>query len=208
MKTSKDFTPISIVLIVVLLLVVGCISFYLGKNSSSYKDIAVVTNNPNINTQQLPSSNKLFDFFDTFTADKNTGTPSIQFMYPEQHLILLSYPTSQETGSYAVYDYKNDLLYKGIGHTDYGSQNYPVAFLGVDKLLMFANCSDADDICSRFTVQDFNNKIIKTLMTDVPIHEVYPKYGKVITIDTNTKDSGRFNLNTETLELTPWHLPQ
>lgn len=211
MKTNKGFTPISIVLIVILLLVVGCISFYLGKNSSSYKDIAVVTNNPNINTQQLPSSNKLFDFFDALTVeDQNAASEKIEFVYPKERLILLSYGTSSESGAFAVYDYKNDILYKNIGNSSIGDTSVPEAFVGTDKLLMW-NFGEGDGsgiTKGDLTIQDFNNKIIKTLMKNTPIHEVYSKYGKVITIDTNTKDSGRYNLNTETLELTPWHLPQ
>lgn len=150
-------------------------------------------------------SNKLFDFIDTFTMDKDMSTPRTEYMYPEEHLILLSYPTSQESRAFAVYDYKNDILYKNIGYSGMGGSSIPMAFVGEDKLLMF-NLGE-EQIKGTLTIQDFNNKIIKTLMTNTSINEVYPKYGKVIVIDTNQQDSGRFNLNSETLELSQWKLP-
>jgi hypothetical protein len=204
MKTNKGFALVSIVFIIIIVLVVGGITYYIGTKNNSVLENSVLNTN-NTNTKQSISSNKLFDFFNTFTIDKDIGTPTVEFMYPEQKLILISYPTSQENGSYAVYDYKNDILYKGIGSTT--TRLLPEAFIGSNKLLMYNFPSDgpgSTNTKGSLTVQDFNGKIIKTIMTDITLYEVYPKYGKIIVINTNTKDNGRFNLNSETLELSPW----
>ena len=153
--------------------------------------------------QVATSSNKLFEFFDTFTANRDMGTLRIEFMYPEEHLILLGYPTSQEMGAYAVYDYQKDFLYKNVGDSYYpNGGRFPQAFIGSDMLLMYN--IEPEEVVGDFVIQDFNNNIIKTIMTNVSLHEIYPKYGKVITIDTNMKDEGRFVLDSETLELSQW----
>jgi len=214
MKHNKGFALVGIIIAIIAVLVVGGVAYYTGKNSKTEpvnveENQNSITNNSNANIQQVASSNKLFDFFDTFTANKDMGTPQIEFIYPEQHLILLEYPTSQETGAYAVYDYQKDILYKSVGDSYYPSGGrFPVAFVGTDTLLMYNVGIEEVDASGNpkgdFVIQDFNNKIIKTIMTDVPLHEVYPKYGKVIVIDTNTKDEGRFILDSETLELSPW----
>jgi len=203
---SKLNTILLVIIIILLVVVLGYFFLNNSKQKVAENNYPQVDQNGVINNSSaVVSSNKLFDFFDTFTIDKDIGTPTIEFMYPEQNLILLSYATSQESVAYAVYDYKNDILYKNIGFGYVGSSSQPVAFVGNDKLLMYNSSGDdlSANIKGSFIVQDFNNKVIKTIMADTTFHEIYPKYGKIIFIDINTKESGRFNLNTETLELSP-----
>lgn len=197
---NKSKTNTVLLVIIIILLVAGLVYFFFNDSKQKVLDQKNEINNPNINTQEKISSNKLFDLFDA-TSQDGPVVSSIKFINPEQHLVILHYWISQETGAYAVYDYKNDVLYKNIGSSGIDGSNEPKAFIGMDKLLMYSNFAETK---SSLTVQDFHNKVIKTIMTDKPLHEVYPLYGKKITIDTDMKDSGRFNLNTENLELSPW----
>lgn len=215
MKTNKGFASLLIILAIVFIAGVSTGSYYLGKHSVdkiknqtySDPDAQGMENDAkdDLEKNNINSTNKLFEFFNTFTSDKNRATPSIKFMNPDENLIVLDYWTGSETNSYAVYDYKNNILYKDIGGEGIGGGSHPEAFVGNNKILVY---SEDDFGKSSITIQDFNNKIIKTILTNTPLYEVYPKFGKIITIDINQKSSGRYLLNTETLELTPWNYVQ
>jgi hypothetical protein len=156
-------------------------------------------NGSSIDSQKVSSHDKLFEFFDIFTQDKDIGIPKIEFMYPEEKLIVFSYPISQETASFAVYDYKNKIFYKNIGSSMLGEMIVPEAFIGSDKLLMYKNTEDNGN--SLF-VQDFNNNIVKTISNYIPsIYEVYPKYGEKIRIYTDEKHLNKLVLDTKTLNI-------
>ena len=152
--------------------------------------------------------NKFFDFIDTYTIEQDMGTPRILFMKPEYDQIIFEYPTSQETSEYGVYNYKSNLLYKGIGGNDYVIRTTPVIFVGQDKLLVYSvnyDLPEKDGIeKGELSIRDFKNNVIKVLLSSTTFSEAYQATDKSITIDTNRQDSGRFNLNTETLELSPW----
>ncbi len=149
------------------------------------------------------AQNKLFSFFDTFTADKDMGTARTEFMYPEEHLLVLYYPTSQETGSYAVYDYKNDIMHDKVGDWNYvASQDIPVAFVGTDKLLIKSSTENQQPSNS-ITIRDFQGNIIQELFKNASISEIYPHYGKNIFISTQQEGKQKtYILDTETLTLT------
>lgn len=157
---------------------------------------------------ETPAENKLFAFFSTFTQDKDTGTANIEFMYPEAGLLLLRYPTSQETGSYAVYNYKKDILLKDIGGNYYlDGADIPVAFIGIDKVLIYEQrpTINGDEWANfQLSIRDFNNSVIKTIPLTAKIQEVYPKYGTpiYIRVGKDPKTTKTYILNTETFELT------
>lgn len=199
MQTNKNSLWFYMALIIAVL-VAGGMGYFLGSNIITIKDTEEVQRSKS--EQIVTLSNKLFSLFDTFSAEKQLGQPEVKIIYPEEKLILLSYPTDQELGSFAVYDYGKDILYKNISIED--GYHIPIAFVGNDKLLMhnlpnFDSGSPEDKI-ETLTIVDFQNSLIKTLLKDKQIYEAHPVFGSTIIIDTKGKDSMPYELNTKTLD--------
>ena len=147
------------------------------------------------------TQNKLFSFFDTFTADKDMGTARIEFMYPEEHLMLISYPTSQETLEYGVYDYQRDILYPRLGSSTMDDSIIPQAFVGNDKLLVYYSGSSATP--PTIDIVDFHNQQIKELFINRKLYQVFPKYGDLLHLQMDNANTPKmYQLNPETLEVT------
>lgn len=107
---------------------------------------------------------KFFDMVDTYTANKDIGTPSVVFMKPEAHLILFLYATSQETAEYGVYNFKTDEIFTGIGYSSIGGSEYPIAFIGNDKLLAVVQSEQDSGIRPpKLVIEDFKNNVTATV---------------------------------------------
>jgi hypothetical protein len=196
-QPQKSGSGLNTILLIILIALVGFGIWFLSQKNEAMP-INEVTNNKSFETLEannVESGNELFNWIDTFTADKDMGTPRILVMAPEYGLILLEYPTSQEGSSMAVFNYKNNKLIKNIGNAYESGGAYPVAFVGRDKILVFSFSESAEGV---LTIQDFESKIIKTLIEDVEYKDVYPKYGKELYIRAKNQT---YTLNTETLEL-------
>ena len=114
--------------------------------------------------------------------DAYTGTDRmahIEFLDTDDHLLVYQSDTSDETSEYGVYDYKNDVIYPGLGDSSIGGSTTPIAFVGADKLLSY---SQDENQKYKLSVIDFQNKNIKDLLVDKQVQDVYPKYGKQLLI--------------------------
>ncbi len=156
------------------------------------------------------SQNTFFEFIDTVRADSGMddlmSPPRIEVLFPEKDLFAFSYSTSQETTTYAVYDYKKDTLYQDIGYAAMAESNIPLAFVGDQKLLMYAENSDSPKPLENttITITDFNKNIAKTLLTGVriisPVRGDYEGKLTFSTIDMHN-ETKEYVLDTKTLDL-------
>lgn len=165
-------------------------------------------------TEQSPkpvsAPSKFFDLFDTFTADKDMGGMTIRFSYPDQHLLVFEYPTSQESFEFGVYDYKNNVMYRPTGGSsqDQGVSE-PRAFVGSDKLLTYTSGEDTfgKAVVPMLSITDFKGNQVKALLRGETVQEVYGNYGESVIIRTgpqNNSSTKNYILDVKTLELKPY----
>ncbi len=186
-QPQKSGSGLNAILLILLIALVGFGIWVLSqKNEAMPSNEVTNINSPEtLEANNVESGNELFNWIDTIEA-----------IAPEYGLILLEYPTSQEGSSMAVYNYKNNKLIRNIGNAYESGGSYPVAFVGMDKILIFSFSESNEGVLS---VHDFDGKIIKILIENVDYKDVYPKYGKELYIRANNQT---YILNTETLELT------
>lgn len=85
------------------------------------------------------TANTLFSFFDTFTAQRDMGTPQVVRIVPELDLLAFMYGTSQESSQFGVYNYTTNTLYKGIGGSNYIESQRVVALLPNDQMVIWSS---------------------------------------------------------------------
>lgn len=123
------------------------------------------------------SSNKLFEFLDSkkdFYTDpvyKDGGEIDIIELDHNLGLMMVEYPTSQESSNYAVYDYKNNLFYDKVGNSGLDEvPNMPNAkpevFINQDQVLVRSGINSDETNSSEYplSVKNFRTgEIVKVL---------------------------------------------
>lgn len=85
------------------------------------------------------AGNKFFSLVDTYTQDKDMGTPQVIKIVPELDLVGFMYGTSQESTQFGVYNYGTNELFTGIGANNYIESQRIVALLSNDRLVLWSS---------------------------------------------------------------------
>lgn len=194
------------IILAILFLVFGFGSgFFYFTNFSNVN--AVVENQEVKNDTVAVGQNKLFALFDSF---KNTPDHSnIIKIREDLGLLILSYPEGEividgdgGVDAYAVYDYKNDVMYDKVGSTSLGMSNLPIAIVNKDTILL-DNYDDNTGKAS-LTLKNIKNGTTKVLSIKRNNNErvsanLNPQ--DQINIFVYGKTTLYYNLNPQTLEL-------
>ncbi|MFT7557830.1 MAG: hypothetical protein ACI83D_000503 [Planctomycetota bacterium] len=117
---------------------------------------------------------ELKDFLSSFPSSEDIGSPRSLQVHPEAQLVLITYPTSQESRTFGVVDYGNNVFHRDIYSDGLGGGIAPQGFIGTDKLLL-TSLSDSDGI-TRISIGNFRGEVLKELSELAPgqlIHETY-----------------------------------
>jgi hypothetical protein len=109
--------------------------------------------------------NKFFAFADTFTKNRDMGTPVVLSFDPELNVMVFRYGTSQESSQFGVYNYTTDELFTGIGNINYIEVQQFVSLLGNNQLLIWSS-PGVDALATdkpKLVIKDFTNTTIKEI---------------------------------------------
>lgn len=122
--SMKKF-PLPLVVVSIAILLFGfLIGWFVGNRGST--EVEVVR------------KNTFFEFVDTFTLDREMGTPAVLLTQPELDSIAFRYATSQESSQFGVYNYRTNTLWMGIGADNYAENQQPVAILSGNRIMMWS----------------------------------------------------------------------
>jgi len=222
----------NIIIASVLFLLIGFGVGYLYFKNSPVLNNVVENQEVKTETQEQVKAeqNKLFAFLDskkgfyTDPVSKDGGEIRITKLDHNLGLMVVDYPTSQESSNYAVYDYKNNIFYDEVGNAGLDEiSNMPNAtpaiFINEDQVLMEAgiNFDESNNSEYPLSVRNFRtgalvkNLPIKFDMKSPTYNQVnfgLENAGKVLYIyvyqrrnDQQVVSSSTYVLNPETLEV-------
>ena len=129
-------------------------------------------------------------------------------IYPEKHLALVRYPTSQESSAYAIINYREQTFTRNLFNNSYDG-TFPQLFLGSDKLI--AVHSDDPYGPQKVVIADFQGKVLEELYTtDVEKETIGPIGGGGIYafININDRNTGSvlktLRIDADTLSLSEY----
>lgn len=163
------------------------------------------------------TANAFFSFVDTFTQNKDVGTPQVIRMVPELDLIAFSYGTSQESVQFGVYNYVTNELNTGVGSSNYVEVQQVVALLSNNRVVLWSSPGVDAGASARpklLVIDYVTKKVVATvqLPKNAPkyFHEAYhfnPESNTGLLILKNTFDHTdktqyqTWRLNTETYQV-------
>jgi len=121
------------------------------------------------------TANTLFSFIDTFTAQREMGTPQIVRIVPELDLLAFMYGTSQESTQFGVYNYTTNTLYKGIGANNYIESQRVVALLPNDQIVIWSS-PGVDALAGARPKMLLVNYVTKEIVATITIPAKAPAY--------------------------------
>ncbi len=142
---------------------------------------AMRSSSVNIHTTEntAPAPNKFFEFADTFTKNRDVGTPVVLSFNPELDVMVFRYGTSQESSQFGVYNYTTNELFTGIGNSNYIEVQQFVSILGNNQLLIWSS-PGVDALATdkpKLVIKDFANNSIKEIPLPATIlphfHQAY-----------------------------------
>lgn len=141
-STTKIYA--SMLALGVIIIVIGVV-LWVSRTVPNDKSVAVVSQETVATTTTtspigvVGTGNKFFSMVDTYTQDKDMGTPQVIKMVPELDLVGFMYGTSQESTQFGVYNYGTNELYLGIGANNYIESQRIVALLSNDRLVLWSS---------------------------------------------------------------------
>lgn len=191
------------IILSILFLVIGFgAGFFYFKNFSNVN--AVVENKEIKNGLENLSQDKFSVLFNSIKAgDKFIYPQIINNIEEDMGLFIIQYRNSPESTGNAVYDYKNDKLYKDIGYSGLGYSRTPVSF--VDKNNVLVHTYDEGKETYTLNVLNFTNNNLRELPIKItPTDEVYGELtGSNVFISVRGKNGSftRYQLDPSTLEI-------
>lgn len=191
------------IILSILFLVIGFgAGFFYFKNFSNIN--AVVENKEIKNGLENLSQDKFSVLFNSIKAgDKFIYPQIINNIEEDMGLFIIQYRNSPESTGNAVYDYKNDKLYKDIGYSGLGYSRTPVSF--VDKNNVLVHTYDEGKETYTLNVLNFTNNNLRELPIKItPTDEVYGELtGSNVFISVRGKNGSftRYQLDPSTLEI-------
>ncbi|MDQ5971251.1 MAG: hypothetical protein QG566_197 [Patescibacteria group bacterium] len=191
------------IILSILFLVIGFgAGFFYFKNFSNVN--AVVENKEIKNSLENLSQDKFSVLFNSIKAgDKFIYPQIINNIEEDMGLFIIQYRNSPESTGNAVYDYKNDKLYKDIGYSGLGYSRTPVSF--VDKNNVLVHTYDEGKETYTLNVLNFTNNNLRELPIKItPTDEVYGELtGSNVFISVRGKNGNftRYQLDPNTLEI-------
>lgn len=191
------------IILSILFLVIGFgAGFFYFKNFSNVN--AVVENKEIKNSLENLSQDKFSVLFNSIKAgDKFIYPQIINNIEEDMGLFIIQYRNSPESTGNAVYDYKNDKLYKDIGYSGLGYSRTPVSF--VDKNNVLVHTYDEGKETYTLNVLNFTNNNLRELPIKItPTDEVYGELtGSNVFISVRGKNGSftRYQLDPSTLEI-------
>lgn len=123
-------------------------------------------------------------------AEKHSRVEIVESRLADK-LLLVLYPTSDETASYAVIDYGNGNIYKDLyGDMYIASQESPKSFLSKDALLIYVRngiVGEDSDAIQKISIGDFKGKISKDVYFFKKGDQLHEISGDYFSIKNGTK---------------------